>query len=102
MDVMPELLTSVLISKPESTENNKKQKNKHYKKQRAIDNVTESDDVILDETQETQVEKASAWAEKDRRSTRDRRQQVVQRGRWLESRNTKDRRRSDKGISITI
>lgn len=102
MDVMPELLTSVLISKTESTANNSKQKNKHYKKQRLVNAADSTDDIIVDENQAVLVEKASSWAEKDRRSTNDRRKQMAKRGRWLESRNRKDRRRTESGISITI
>lgn len=99
MDAMPELLTSVLISKTESTANNSKQKNKHYKKQRLLDIV---DDITVDDNQAKLTEKTSAWAEKDRRSTNDRRKQIAKRGRWLESRDRTDRRQTDKGISITI
>ena len=99
MDAMPELLTSVLISKTESTANNSKQKNKHYKKQQLLDIV---DDITVDKNQTTLTEKTSSWAEKDRRSTNDRRKQIAKRGRWLESRDRTDRRRTDKGISITI
>lgn len=102
MDVMPELLTSVLISKTESTANNSKQKNKYYKKQRFVDNTDSTDELVVDESQAKLVERASVWAEKDRRSTNDRRNKMAKRGRWLESRDKKDRRRTDKGISITI
>lgn len=102
MDVMPELLTSVLISKTESTANNSKQKNKYYKKQRLVDTADSTDDIIVDENQAALVEKTSNWAEKDRRSTNDCRKQMAKRGRWLESRNTKDCRRTESGISITI
>ena len=102
MDVMPELLTSVLIAKTESTANNSKQKNKYYKKQPLVDNSGSTDESTDDEKQAKLVEKASIWAEKDRRSTNDRRKQIAKRGRWLESRDRTDRRRTDKGISITI
>jgi len=56
----------------------------------------------VDENKAKLVERRSNWVEKDRRSTNDRRKQVAKRGRWLESRDTKDRRKSDKTISITI
>lgn len=103
MDVIPELLTSVLVPKTESTANNSKQKQKHYKQQKLTKKNDSADENSADENQVKLVKKRSNWVEKDRRSTNDRRKQVAKRGRWLESRNTKDRRESDNvGISITI
>lgn len=102
MDIIPDLLASALVPKASSTGNNKKQKNKHYENQSSTksDNSLDADDV--NETKAKLVEKSSNWTEKDRRSTNDRRKQIAKRGRWLESRDTKDRRKSDSVISITI
>lgn len=102
MDIIPDLVTSVLVPKTESTGNNKKQKNKHYKKQALPKKVEADAEDDVDENKATLVEKSSNWVGKDRRSTNDRRKQVAKRGRWLESRNSKDRRKSNKVISITI
>jgi len=102
MDVIPELLVSALVPKAESTGNNKKQKNKHYKNEALPKKVNTSDEDSVEENKAKLVEKSSNWVEKDRRSTNDRRKKIAKRGRWLESRDTKDRRRSDVDISITI
>ena len=102
MDVLPELLAAALVPKDESTGNNKKQKNEHYKKEALPKKTDVSDEDEVDENKAKLVERRSNWVEKDRRSTNDRRKQVAKRGRWLESRDTKDRRKSEKTISITI
>ncbi|MDO7084702.1 hypothetical protein WNY51_01470 [Pseudocolwellia sp. AS88] len=102
MDVLPELLAAALVPKAESTGNNKKQKNEHYKKEALPKKADVSAEDEVDENKAKLVERRSNWVEKDRRSTNDRRKQVAKRGRWLESRDTKDRRKSNKTISITI
>lgn len=99
MEITPELLVSALVPKAESTGNNKKKKNEHYKNENVSSTSNKDDN---DESKAKLVEKRSNWVEKDRRSTNDRRKKMAKRGRWLESRNTKDRRQSDKKISITI
>jgi len=102
MEITPELLASALVPKAESTGNNQKQKNKHYENVPASKNVDDLSDEEVEANKAKLVEKSSNWAEKDRRSTNDRRKQVAKRGRWLESRESKDRRRNGKTISITI
>lgn len=101
MEINSELLASVLIPKAESTSKNRKRKNKKYDEQSTL-KQDQCDDADTDETSANLVQKSSNWEEKDRRCTNDRRKKVAKRGRWLESRDKKDRRKSDKGISITI
>ncbi len=99
MDAIPDILPTVLLSKLESAAKDRNQKNKHYKQ---IKLSSEQDTETNDDKKANLVSKTSTWTETDRRSTNDRRKQIAKRGRWLESRNSTDRRKNRDAISITI
>lgn len=98
MDVLAELLPPSYLVKPENTAKDRKQKHQQYRKIKH--SYVEG---FSDETQsQTAIAKASNWDEVERRSGKDRREQMECRGRWLESRAEKDRRQQSKGIQIKI
>lgn len=98
MDVLAELLPPSYLIKPETTAKDRKQKNKQYRQ------VKRSyADVELSGTSEVlNIKRASNWDDVERRSGKDRREQMECRGRWLESREEKDRRQVAKAIQIKI
>ena len=98
MDVLTELLTPSYSVKSESTAKDRKQKNKGYSQTRHKypANNSENPSDIID------IRTASNWGEVERRSGRDRREQMEGRGRWLESRDRNDRRTTRLAISVKI
>lgn len=99
MDIIPELLAPVLLGKLEKAKKDRNQNSKQYQqtKSSSVDDSNSNED-----KKATLVTKTSSWGEADRRSTNDRRKQMAKRGRWLESRDSSDRRRNKEAISITI
>jgi len=100
MDAISDILPAVLLSKIENAAKDRNQKNKYYK-QTALSSIKNEEEVQEDNVA-TLVAKTSTWSETDRRSTNDRRKQMAKRGRWLESRDSTDRRKNKEAISITI
>ena len=98
MDKHYEEIPPVLMSKLYNSTMNSNQKNKYFK-QAEKNTKTNSDS---QKNSASVVSKTSKWTGTDRRSTNDRRKQVAERGRWLESRNSTDRRKAKEAISITI
>ena len=96
MDVIAELLPPSYTAKAEpSTKDSEKQRQKEKMLRKELDVVFESEQ----KTKETTV---NASPETDRRAGEDRRQQKINRGRWLESRNRNDRRAIESTISVKI
>jgi hypothetical protein len=98
MELFTELLKPSNSFKTESTTKDRKQ-NKHGKYQNSVkprQNTPEQKQDI------TVIRKASNWDEVERRSGKDRREQMEGRGRWLESRAEKDRRQIAKAIQFKI
>ncbi|GHE77187.1 hypothetical protein [Thalassotalea profundi] len=96
MDVFAELLPSAHLVKSENTAKDRKQKPKHFRK---IENLYRDD---AEPKQEKVGVTSTTWDEKDRRSGEDRRLQKKNRGRFLDSRESKDRRQQSKGIFVKI
>ncbi|GHF98102.1 hypothetical protein [Thalassotalea marina] len=99
MDVIAELLPSSYLAKSENTA--KDRKNKHQIKHKTKKHDTEQEESI----QEEQTKEAAAnWNSVERRSGEDRRQHQKNRGRWLDSRISPDRRKENvkKPLQISI
>ncbi|XQW86229.1 hypothetical protein ACOYR1_05740 [Thalassotalea piscium] len=98
MDVFAELLPSSNLVKAESTAKDRKQKPKNLRKiEKLYRQSPESDK----EKGKVGVSSTS-WDHEDRRSGEDRRLQSKNRGRWLDSREAKDRRKQSQGIFVKI
>jgi len=99
VDVLIDLLPSVNRVK---TESSKKDKRQHNKYSRQMDSnslkVTTGDENIVQKAELKQV----FWDGPERRTSNDRRQLNNKRGRWLESRDRKDRRAVEYAISLKI
>lgn len=96
MDVFAELLPSAHLVKSENTAKDRKQKPKHLRK---IEKLYRDD---IDTDKEKVGVKNTSWDDEDRRSGEDRRLQSKNRGRFLDSREPKDRRQKSKGIFVKI
>lgn len=98
MDLFTELLKPSNSFKTENAAKDRKQnaQNKYKNTIKFRQEVTDS------ANENTAVRKVSNWDEVERRSGKDRREQMEGRGRWLESRAEKDRRQIAKAIQIKI
>jgi len=99
MDVLIDVLPSVNRVNIGSSKKDKRQRNK-YNRQMSSSNlqVVKSNDNEDDTSELKQV----FWNGPERRSNNDRRQLKNKRGRWLESRDRKDRRALESAISVKI
>lgn len=98
MDLLAELLPPTYQVKAENTAKDRKQKGNQYrsaKKAYLAEQSQQSSSVV-------NFKQVSNWNEVERRSGRDRREYMENRGRWLESRAEKDRRQLAKAIQIKI
>ena len=96
MDVIAELLPPSYTAKAEpSTKDSEKQRQKEEMLRKELDTVFEPE-------QKTTEPAVKASSETDRRVGEDRRQQKINRGRWLESRDKNDRRAVESAISVKI
>lgn len=98
MDVLAELLPASYLVKAENTAKDRKQKNKQYRQMKHSYNDTTSSE----SSDRVDFKRASNWDDVERRSGKDRREQMECRGRWLESRDEKDRRQISKAIVLKI
>ncbi len=98
MDKHYEQLPPVLMSKLYNSTMKSNQKNKYHKQ---TENSSKTDD-DSQEDKASLVTKTSTWGNTERRSTNDRRKQMAKRGRWLDSRDSTDRRKVREAVSITI
>ncbi|MDO6445754.1 hypothetical protein Q4493_08215 [Colwellia sp. 1_MG-2023] len=98
MDLFTELLKPSNNFKTESTTKDRKQ-NKQSKYPKSVQTRQSSP---ATNRENTVIRKASNWDEVERRSGKDRREQMEGRGRWLESRAEKDRRQIAKAIQFKI
>ena len=96
MKVVNELLTPVNLIKPENSEKDRRQQHGKYQKITAQPAENEQDNEKIVGTTDAN------WDRIERRSGKDRRQQQVNRGRWLESRDKKDRRKTAQAFCLTI
>ncbi|MDT0602599.1 hypothetical protein [Thalassotalea castellviae] len=98
MDLFTELLKPSNSFKTENTAKDRKQnaQNKYKNTIKFRQEVTDS------ANENTAVRKVSNWDEVERRSGKDRREQMEGRGRWLESRAEKDRRQIAKSIVLKV
>ena len=94
MDIIAELLTPANLLKPESATKDRQQSHKRYKQLQSVQNEDDAKQIV--------GAKAVSWDHVERRSGIDRREHNNCRGRWLESREEKDRRQLAKAISVTI
>lgn len=96
MDVLIDLLPSVNQVKISHAKKDKRQRNKYSRQMnntaRYNENVNDSNTIL----------KKVLWAGPERRTSVERRQLKNKRGRWLESRDCKDRRSSESAISVKI
>lgn len=108
MDVLSDLLstasavTPAHVAKSENAAKDRKHKGMPYKQ---IKTPVKDENTTLENTEASVLKtKESKWTKTDRRSTNDRRKQLSKRGRWLESRDKKDRRAVEQipEISVTI
>ena len=91
MDVFTELLPASFTTKPEATAKDSKQK-----KARNDKSKPSTPQSVKDKPEQVKM------VETERRTGEERREKVVNRGRWLESRDKKDRRASKSKISVKI
>jgi hypothetical protein len=91
MDVFTELLPASFTAKAEATAKDSKQK-----KGRNDKNKPSLPQLVKDKPEQVKM------VETERRTGEERREKVVNRGRWLESRDKKDRRASKSKISVKI
>ena len=96
MDVLIKLLSPSHSVKPEDSSKDRKGKAQQY---RQLTNVKDFEGEAITQgiTKDT-----SSWNEVERRSGKDRRDESKCRGRWLESREEKNRRELAKAIQIQI
>lgn len=99
MDVLIDLLPSVNRVKTETSKKDKRQRNKYSRQMNSSNlNIVEGKDEPDSIAQLKQV----FWDGPERRNINDRRQLKNKRGRWLESRDRKDRRAVEYAISVKI
>ncbi len=98
MDVLAELLPASYLVKLENTSKDSQHKNNPYQK---YANPANEDVGQADESVKTK-QASSNWGANDRRTGTDRRKQLAKRGRWLESRDRKDRRQQTEGLFVKI
>lgn len=98
MDLFTELLIPSNSFKAENTAKDRKHNGQNkYKNTGKYRN-----DSAEPETGNSAIRKVSNWDDVERRSGKDRREQMEGRGRWLESRAEKDRRQIAKAIQFKI
>ena len=99
MDVLIDVLPSVNRMNIDSSKKDKRQRNKYNRQMNSsnlnIAKVNENDVYVAELKQ-------AFWNGPERRSSNDRRQLKNKRGRWLESRDRKDRRALESAISVKI
>jgi len=99
VNVLIDLLPSVNRVRTETSKKDKRQRNK-YNRQMNSSNI---DLIKSNEESEPVTElKQVFWDGPERRNINDRRQLKNKRGRWLESRDRKDRRAVEYAISVKI
>jgi len=98
MDVLIDLLPSVNQVKIEQSKKDKRQRNKYNRQM----NLTVSKKSGDSKVENGALLKQVFWTGPERRSSEDRRQLKKKRGRWLESRDRKDRRTTEYAISVKI
>lgn len=96
MDVLAELLPPSYTAKAEPSARDSRRHQQHEKKQQ---NEPEPE---LKSDQETIKITANPLPETERRNGEDRRQQRMNRGRWLESRARNDRRAKESAIFVKV
>lgn len=96
MNFIPEVTSSLRILKPDNSQKDKKQRNFYPESKLALKNTEEeaSVSVEIDSKNEDMIEI-------NRRKGEERRKSLIQRGKWLESREKKDRRNEPK-LSLSI
>ncbi len=98
MDVLAELLPASYLVKSENVSKDSKHKNNRYKQ-----TTTAVNESVADVEEPIKTKQASSnWGADDRRTGNDRRKQLAKRGRWLESRDRKDRRVQEEGLFVKI
>ncbi len=99
MNVLIDLLPSVNRVRTETSKKDKRQRNKYNRQM----NSSNLDLIKSNEESEPVTElKQVFWDGPERRNINDRRQLKNKRGRWLESRDRKDRRAVEYAISVKI
>ncbi len=98
MDVLTELLPPSHLIKSENSSKDNNKKNKQYRKVQQS-NVSDNNGKKI---ARSSLRESSTWDKVERRSGKDRREQVKCRGRWLESRSAKDCRQIAQSIQICI
>ena len=99
MDVLIDLLPSVNRVKTEASKKDKRQRNKYS---RQMNSSALNGEQMNENTGSVAQLKQVFWDGPERRNTNDRRQLNNKRGRWLESRDRKDRRAVEYAISVKI
>ncbi|MDG1752731.1 MAG: hypothetical protein P8I03_13895 [Thalassotalea sp.] len=98
MDLFTELLKPSNSFKTENTAKDRK----HNTQNKYTNTVKYRNGSSENKTANSTIRKISNWDDVERRSGRDRREQMEGRGRWLESRAEKDRRQIAKAIQFKI
>lgn len=96
MDVFVNLLPPSYLVNLESSPKDRKQKEKQYRQSIKVEEVDDKD------LSQNHIKSTSNWNELERRSGEDRREQRKCRGRWLESREEKNRRQLAAAIQIKV
>ncbi|GAA5136387.1 hypothetical protein [Thalassotalea piscium] len=96
MEVLTELLPLAHLVKSENTAKDRKQKPKNLRK---IEKLYRDNSEV---TKEKVGVSSGRWDDEERRSGEDRRLQNKNRGRWLDTREPKDRRQQAKAIFVKI
>ncbi len=96
MDVFVNLLPPSYLVNLENSSKDRKQKEKQYRQ------LTKVEEIVDKDLSQNSLKNTSNWNELERRSGTDRRDQSKCRGRWLESREEKNRRELRKAIQIKI
>jgi hypothetical protein len=99
VDVLIDLLPSVNRVKTETSKKDKRQRNKYSRQMNSSNLNREKGNEDADSVARL---KQVFWDGPERRNTSDRRQLKNKRGRWLESRDRKDRRAVEYAISVKI
>lgn len=98
MDVLAEILPPSYLVKSENTAKDRQQKNKQNKKNKSLNAYNTTKSELSSVAEQDNRPKLDI----DRRSGEDRRETQQNRGRWLESRAKKDRRKDDKATAIQL
>lgn len=96
MEVFTDLLPDSYTAKPEPSAKDSKQKKEKNKKVKYKQERTLLPVVVENSPPKKKI------VEDDRRTGEERREKVLNRGRWLESRDRKDRRANETAISVKI